>query len=403
MKHQLLLLALLLAMGACKKNEFVTQTDYNELPEDIVALENYLELPPIFASYKTELPEFLTVMGMVPKAVDNGKATLGRVLFYDKSLSLDNTVSCASCHKQSLAFSDDATVSTGVYGLKGERNALPLANVASFSAHYATGTGVTPLLLWDQRAADVPQQSTLAFINSHEMGMTIPAVIERIMEKPYYPVLWKKVYGSFAPNAEQVLECLEHFVGAIGSDNNRFDKALAAVSGDIDGFVSITTIPAVYYGDTITTLGLPGMSAREVNGRDLFVANCTKCHSPIRALQEVFEACNGLEMDYNDEGKGSLSGNTADNGVFKAPSLRNIQLTAPYMHDGRFKTLEEVVEFYDHGVKPHPNLHPLLLHGGSTKLGLTEAEKSDLVAFLKTLTDLEITKDERFSDPFKIQ
>jgi cytochrome c peroxidase len=145
----------------------------------------------------------------------------------------------------------------------------------------------------------------------------------------------------------------------------------------------------------------PGFSSRENNGRDLFVANCSKCHSPIRAFQDVFEACNGLDLEYVDQGRGKLTGNASDNGVFKAPSLRNIAVTAPYMHDGRFKTLEEVIEFYSTGVKNHPNLHPQMLHNGDPNLHLSTQQKQDLIAFLKTLTDNKLATDYRFSNPFK--
>lgn len=410
----LFLIALFAA--SCSKNEFSVRNDENVLPAHISEFEAYLDLPSIFVDYRRDLPRYLKATGMSVKPVDNAKATLGRVLFYDKNLSLDRSTSCASCHKQNKAFSDNVALSQGINGLLGSRNSMPIANVASFSAHYSELGGLRPLLLWDNRAASVVEQSKLAFLNDHEMGMTMEGVALRIQEQSYYPYLWQKVYGNFDVREEQILECLSEFVGAMGSSDSKFDKGLEAANGEIgqtqtDTISDLEIITSVYNGDTITittgstiileTGGIPGFSTIENHGRDIFVANCSKCHSPIRAFQEILEACNGLDMNYADQGLGMLTNNPADNGVFKAPSLRNIALTAPYMHDGRFKTLQEVVDFYSDEVKPHPNLHPQMLHNGDPNLHLTAQQKLELIAFLHTLTGNRITTDERFSNPFK--
>ncbi len=414
MKNSIYLFVLVMLAMSCGKNDFSIRNDENVLPEYVAEFEAYLDLPPVFVDYSLSLPNYLNAVGMSAKPVNSAKATLGRVLFYDKNLSLDRSTSCASCHKQSKAFSDDVAFSMGINGLTGSRNSMPIANVASFSAHYSEISGLRPLLLWDNRAASVAEQSKLAFLNDHEMGMTMEAVAARIKEQSYYPYLWQKVYGSFEVTENQVFECLSEFVGAIGSSDSKFDKALEAANGIIGSTQfdtnSISIITTIYNGsgsDTITMTGvieiggLPGFSSDENHGRDVFVANCTKCHSPIRAFQEVFEACNGLDLNYVDQGRGKLTGNPADNGIFKAPSLRNIALTAPYMHDGRFKTLQEVVEFYSTGVKDHPNLHSEMLQSGDRNLHLSTQQKNDLVTFLHTLTDKKISTDERFSNPFK--
>ncbi len=403
MKKAIYLFALTLLAMACGKNDLSVRNDENILPEYIAEFEAYLDLPPVFADYNRELPAYLKATGMAVKPANNAKATLGRVLFYYKNLSLDRSISCASCHKQNKAFSDDVAFSRGINGLSGARNAMPIANVASFSAHYSEIAGLRPLLLWDSRAANVAEQSKLAFLNDHEMGMNMESVAARIREQSYYPYLWQKVYGHFDVREEEVFECLSEFVGSIGASESRIDKALETVSGNLTfGGLDTVFIGAAYYGDTtILPFGLPGFSQSENRGRDIFVANCSKCHSPIRAFQEVFEACNGLEMNYADQGRGKITGKPTDNGVFKSPSLRNIALTAPYMHNGRFKTLQEVVDFYSEDVKPHPNLHPQMLHNGERNLHLTTPQKQDLVAFLQTLTDNKIGSDERFSNPFK--
>jgi cytochrome c peroxidase len=182
----------------------------------------------------------------------------------------------------------------------------------------------------------------------------------------------------------------------MGSYRSRLDQALTGVNGNLNSPGNI--IQGYYSSDTI----FPILSNSENRGRLIFVNNCSKCHSPVRKLQEVNEACNGLEINYADQGKGRITGNPADNGVFKSPSLRNVALTAPYMHDGRFKTLGEVVEFYSSGVKHHANLHPVMFkNDGTYNLNLNAQQKTDLIRFLHTMTDNTLAKDERFANPFK--
>ena len=405
MKKTIYLLALLPLFVACGKDaDLVLREEPNEAA-DLLATESALQWLPIGENYQRNLPEYLKALGMQTHQTDNAKAGLGRVLFYDKNLSRDRKISCASCHKQQMAFSDNVAFSNGIEGRKTERNSMPLANVAGFSAHYSAIGGLTPLLFWDERANSVAAQSRATFANPNEMGMEMSDVVARINEQPYCPYLWKQVYGDFQVTEAQVLECLTEFVGAMGCPDSRLDRALIEVSGNLS-FSDIDTIivAAAYYmpaDTTIQTFGLPGFSESENRGRDIFVDNCSKCHSPIRPFQEVFAACNGLEENYTDQGLGRLTGNSSDNGIFKSPSLRNIALTAPYMHDGRFKTLSEVINFYSEDVKNHPNLHPLMLHNGDRNLHLTAQQKQDLLAFLHTLTDQGIASDRKFSNPFK--
>ncbi|MFN4256754.1 MAG: cytochrome-c peroxidase [Saprospiraceae bacterium] len=436
MKKAIYLFGLLALAAACsKKDDFrVDETPYANAIMQRELFRAHLNLPenePL--SYQRKLPNYLRSLGMEAKPVNNWKATLGRVLFYDKNLSSDRTVSCASCHRQSLAFSDNKEVSRGIGGQLGTRNSQPLANVATFSGHYRPMNGLAaPMLLWDNRALGVEEQAKIAFENPHEMNLTMPQVVERIREQPYYQYIWGTIYGDFEPKEAQVLECLAEFVGAMGSHNSKLDVGLEMAQGQLDAldlpdssfvvtnevFTPIgTAIVEVYYGGTQTMTiysssfvndtiaiprpGIPTLTPSENEGRKLFVANCTKCHAALRPVQEVFAACNGLDVNYKDPGLGGLTGNPADVGVFKSPSLRNIALTAPYMHDGRFKTLEEVVNFYSTGVQDHPNLHPALRRDGNLKLNLTPQQKADLVAFLKTMTDQSVTSDTRFSNPFK--
>jgi len=405
MKKTIYLLALLPWLLSCSKNaDFVVREnpdDINELLEAEAALKRW----PLDIDYSSNLPDYLKAVGMQNQPVNNLKAGLGRVLFYDKNLSRDRKISCASCHKQEKAFSDNVAFSKGIEGRLTARNSMPLANVSNFAAHYNTINGLTPLLFWDERAVSVAAQSRATFANPAEMGMEMHEVAARVQEQSFYSYFWKQAYGDFNVTDEQVLECLSAFVGALGGSDSKLDRALIKVGGNINFSDLDTIVAAVYYGSghdtTFNLLGLPGFSASENRGRNIFVSNCSKCHSPIRPFQEVFAACNGLEENYTDQGLGQLTGNPADNGVFKSPSLRNIALTAPYMHDGRFKTLREVINFYSDEVKNHPNLPPQMLHKGDRNLHLTQQEKDDLLAFLHTLTDEGIASDPRFANPFK--
>jgi cytochrome c peroxidase len=397
MKKLLLFTTLTVFLLACNKKEWTERYDANEFDQvtDLV-------LPDVMYTYTRNLPKYLQAVGVAPQPVSHLKAALGRVLFYDVNLSADRSVSCGSCHQQAHAFADPAPLSKGIYGRQSLRNSMSLANVASFSAYYGKNAS-SQQLLWDNRAQNVAQQATMAFLNDHEMGMTLDGVVERVLEKSYYKDLWVGAYGTFEPSANQILECLTEFVGAIGSHNSLLDRSLEMANGNFNFQQDSMIVTQLYYGGsdtTFITFGLPLMSDHQNQGRNIFIQNCSKCHSPILPLQTVQEACNGLDMTYTDQGKGSISGKSTDMGVFKSPSLRNIALTAPYMHDGRFKTLKEVIDFYSTGVKEHPNLHPEMRINGSTKRNFTESQKEALLAFLLTFTDVDIINDPRFSDPF---
>jgi len=403
-----LLAATLLAVSCKKEGNLLVKEEANDL-SDLATAEASLKSSFLNQNqYSRPLPAYLRMAGLRQQPVRHEVAALGRVLFYDKNLSRDRQVSCGSCHRQEAAFADNAALSTGIEGKQSLRNSMALANVASMSAHYAPLNGVTAPFLWDTRASSIAELSRMAFTDPNEMGMTMPEVVEQVKSLPHYPYIWKRAYGDVEVSESLILEALQEFVGVIGSHNSWLDQVLASAQQSFDmpntldtGFV----IRQLYYGtDTILGLvfkGLEGFSESTNRGRAIFIANCTKCHSPIRPFQEVLMACNGLEMNYKDAGMAAVTGRAEDAGVFKSPSLRNIALTAPYMHDGRFKSLKEVVEFYSTGVKPHPNLHPLLRRpDGSTQLNLTTEQKNDLVAFLKTLTDHDVAKDSRLSNPF---
>ncbi len=416
---KLLLLILLASQFACQKNDEFLTKDLPNPGGDAEKAAFHLELQPF--DYQVELPNYLVTMGLENPAIDNQKARLGRVVFYDKNLSKDGKISCASCHKQHLGFADNVAFSDGIDGHKTSRNSMTLTNVSNFAAHYSSLNGKKPALLWDGRATEVVNQAPLAFANPHEMGLTMDKVVEIAKRMEYYPHLMTQAYGDRNVTEARLLEGLQEFVRAMGSANSKLDRALEKVNGDLFGTFNATvpitaqrdTIIKCYYGSLNTTVTvvvgtdtivspLLNFSPSELRGRTLFAENCTNCHSPIRTLQEEFMACNGLEMNYSDQGLGGVTGNPADFGVFKSPSLRNIALTAPYMHDGRFKTLSEVVDFYSTGIQPHPNLHPLLrdANGQALHLDFSAQDKKDLIAFLNTMTSNDVLSDKRFSNPF---
>jgi cytochrome c peroxidase len=419
MKSLLFSILFCFLLVACAKNEDYrvneTETDVSEYVDFIKAIN----LPEFWDTYQAVIPTHLQALGMVVPTISNEKATIGRVLFYDKNLSRDRSVACASCHKQTKAFGDDSQFSVGIDGYKSTRNASSLANVASFAAYYGKwGNGNTPQLLWDNRANNVAEQSLIAFENPHEMDINVDEVVNRVKEQKFYAYMFRKAFNDDPiPTKEKIMDCLNSFVGAIGGANSKLDVGLRSSNSGLTNatidtltFDTIITNTNAYYSPTDTTItatglfipGVAGLSREEDAGRVIFITNCTKCHSPLHPLQEVFTANNGLDLDYTDQGIGAITGNPSDMGVFKSPPLRNIALTAPYMHDGRFKNLNQVVEFYSTDVKNHPNLHPLLRRpDGSTKLNLTLTQKINLLKFLETLTDATIETDKRFSNPFK--
>jgi cytochrome c peroxidase len=217
------------------------------------------------------------------------------------------------------------------------------------------------------------------------MGMTLPALVTRIEREPFYTNLFANAFDTPEVTTNRISRALAQFVRSMISSRSKYDQGVGR------GFTNFT--------------------AQENLGRQIFFgqagnATCAACHGPDTfTAPNIFN--NGLEFPYVDLGVGGITGRAQDNGLFKVPSLKNIELTAPYMHDGRFATLEEVVEFYNSGVVLNPNLPPQLRAApvpgqppAARRLNLTTTQKAALVAFLKTLTDTNLTTDARFSDPF---
>lgn len=369
---------------ACKKDN----SDTNEpIPVDPVA--EALNLPATPFNYANIVqPGYLTgpnIIGQINTPAnnpitDNG-ATLGRVLFYDKNLSLNNTISCASCHKQTNAFSDPVTKSAGFNGGLTGRNSMSLIN----AKYYPNGT-----FFWDQRAATLEEQVLIPVQDMVEMGMTLSQLETKLRNLAYYPPLFTKAFGDNTISSSRIASALSQFVRSIVSFQSKYDAGRA-------------TYPAAPAPPPNAVF--PNFTAQENRGKELFLLPqnaCAACHGS-ETFTAPQEKNNGLDMATIDRGFGAVANNTALDATFKVTSLRNVELTAPYMHDGRFTTLEQVVEHYSSGVRNHPNLSPQLRlpNGQPRLLNLTAQDKTALVAFLKTLTDTNVTTDVKYSNPFK--
>lgn len=304
---------------------------------------------------------------------DNG-ATLGRVLFYDNNLSRNNTISCASCHIQEHGFADPTALSTGFDGELTSRNSMGLAN----ARFYENGR-----FFWDERAESLEEQTLVPIQDLVEMGMTLPELEDKLSELDYYGTLFTNAFGDEAVSSDRIALALSQFIRSMVSYESKFDEGLAQVNDIDDNFPNFTT--------------------SENRGKQLFMSNQTRCFDCHATNVFVGDEArnNGLDATITDPGVGGITGNNNELGEFKVPSLRNIALTGPYMHDGRFETLEEVIEHYNSGVQNNPNLDNRLTQGNNVRrLNLSDDDKQALVDFLNTLTDDEFVNDEKYANPF---
>lgn len=386
---------------SCKKEEEASISAPNKntsfSKEEMEIISKTLNLDSILYNYsnptlpKHYLDEGATEADNTPEHnnVTDAGATLGRVLFYDKNLSANNTISCASCHEQEAAFSDNRKFSVGLNGGLTKRNSMGLLNAKYYE---------NEAFFWDERAVNLEEQVLLPIQDHIEMGMTLQEVNEKLSGLDYYEVLFKKAFGDKEINSKRISLAMSQFIRSIIPTKSKFDKGLAMVWP----VKNEEEIP-----------DLPNFTEEENIGLDIFYrgrkgATCLYCHGTAQNVNDEAKN-NGLSLNYLDNGKGKITNLNSDMALFKVPSLRNIENTAPYMHDGRFETLMEVVNHYSDSVQDHPNLHFRLktLDDGVVgdaevlRLNLNQQEKEALVAFLKTLTDEEILVDPKFSNPFK--
>lgn len=305
-------------------------------------------------------------------------ATLGRVLFYDKRVSITNTVACASCHQQAHGFSIPERFGTGALGVLTTRSPMPLANVRFNLAH-----------AWfsDMRVSSLQELVLLPIQNPEELGSPLALLESKLRATPFYPPLFEAAFGTPEITHGRIALALEQFLQSLMSYRTKSDLA----------FNPMFNGP----GDPASVL-----TAQELRGSEIFnddaAGRCSTCHD-LRTSINIWHANNGIDAIPSDPGtvipafqrNGSI-------GVFRAPALRNIATSAPYMHDGCFATLRDVVNHYDHGIQDSQNLDAILRDqlGGPMRLNLSEEDKDALEAFLDTLTDDEFLTDPKFSDPF---
>jgi cytochrome c peroxidase len=311
--------------------------------------------------------------------VNDRVATLGRVLFYDLRLSTNDRASCASCHRQALGFTDSMRFSNGISSAATtDFHAMRLGNLR----YWQPGS-----TFWDRRAASVEAQASRPFHSLVELGWGgaaggFDALIRKMDATTYYPDLFAWAFGNSTITEPRIQQALAQFVRAMVSRSSRWDTGYAQVFSP--------TRP-----NRALDVPLPNFTPAENRGRQLFMtgvgrggAGCSACHLPPTFALTASARSNGLD-----------AGETR---LFKAPSLRSVGLTGPYMHDGRFATLAAVIDFYDHGIQEGPALDPRLRQGGRPqRLNLSAADRAALVAFLMTLTDRALITDARFSDPFR--
>jgi cytochrome c peroxidase len=366
-------------LGARATDRFAIAVAAREPPAPVLPVNTY-----IYADHELPLPHLFAVAAANPRTVfwdtqpddnrtTNAGATLGRVLFYDQRLSVTNTHSCGSCHHQTLGFASPQRFDSGVLGVPLKRNSMALANVRfNVAEHW----------FWDMRATSLEALALMPIREPTELGSFLPQLEVKLASTGFYPALFEAAFGDNAITSDRIARALAQFLRSLTSYRSEFD--------------------VVYHGDDGPQEHL--LSPQELRGRQLFAGGlpCQFCH--LTGVQTTFQALsNGLDATITDPGVITLEGPT---GLFRAPSLRNIARSAPYMHDGRFNTLREVIDHYDHGIQPAPRLDTSLRDDFSPpprppiRLNMSEEDKQALEAFLNTLTDDALLADPKFSDPF---
>jgi cytochrome c peroxidase len=300
---------------------------------------------------------------------------LGRMLFYETKLSGNNQLSCASCHQQSLAFTDGKKFSAGVDGSHTKRNSMSLANLLWVRNFF-----------WDGRSESLEAQAVFPLTNSHEMAQELSESVLKLEQTAGYPNLFDRAFGSPEITEDRIVKALAQFERTLISADAPYDRYLE---------------------------GNYALSEEELRGMNLFMngpspqnkirgANCGHCHGTPKLFKELFHN-NGLDTLPTDIGRMEFTGQESDLGRFRVPTLRNIAVTAPYMHDGRFNTLDEVLNHYNEHIQPSSTLSTFLIdisnEPDGRSLSLAADEKKAIVAFLQLLTDSTFITNPEFSDP----
>lgn len=298
----------------------------------------------------------------------NEGISLGKKLFFDKILSGNGTQSCASCHNPRKAFTVNTRFSDGIDGNFGTRNSMPLFNLAwNYNERFT----------WDGKELSLERQALEPVRNPIEMHANWKTVAQKLQNHPEYPTLFLHAFGVTTIDSTLVAKAISQFERTLISSNSKFDKYLR-------GELSLTP--------------------QEQNGFNVFMdeakGDCFHCHgsnnNPLWT-DNIFHN-NGLDATFTDLGLGAVTGDPADNGKFKSPSLRNLAFTAPYMHDGRFATLDEVINHYSEGLKPSTTIDPLMKKVASGGVDLSSQDKADLKAFLLSLSDYDFINNPDFRE-----
>ncbi|MDG1262245.1 MAG: cytochrome c peroxidase [Flavobacteriales bacterium] len=371
-RSSLLLITLVISISSCKPDR--TPDPIQPAVRTLVLPEtpyNYAEIT-LPASWDNDALDLFENIPSFNETTDEG-ATLGRVLFHDINLSSDQTISCESCHHQSSGFSDNNQFSEGINGAMTTRNSMTLTNLS-----------YTRRFFWDRRVNGLENQVLIPIEHPEEMGLFLEEMTTRLSALDYYPALFTAAFGDPEVTSNRVGLALSQYLRSIYSYRSKFDE------GEATDFANFTD--------------------QELLGKEVYFngeTKCNQCH-----MTNIFytpgSMNNGLDLVYSDGGVQNQSGNASDEGRFKVATLRNLSYTAPYMHDGRFNTLEEVIEHYNSGIQAHPNLNDQLtvdssIGGEPVQMNLTDEEKAALIAFLRTLDDHILMNDIRFSDPFVIE
>ena len=366
--HLSLCVVVLVAISACKKDPVIFK-EYISDPKDTTITDTVVVYDP--EPYAIQFPYWFQAQPLIPQEnpLTKDGVALGRRLFYDPVLSGDSTQSCASCHKQEFAFTDGLQFSQGIDGTFGTRNAMAIINMA-----YSTS------FFWDGRAEILEDQALEPVPNLIEMHLSWEEAAKRLSKHPDYPTYFYKAFGSTEIDSNKVVMALAQFMRIIISSNAKIDDVLKTDPPD-----------------------LSLLTESEFNGWVIYNSeegDCFHCHGVPLMTDNHFHN-NGLDETFSDLGRSIITSNPEDEGKFKAPTLRNIELTAPYMHDGRFQTLEEVLEHYNQGLHWSPTIDPLMKKIDQGGLLLEPEELQDLLNFLKSFTDESFTTNPEYSNPFE--
>ncbi|HEY0977576.1 MAG TPA: cytochrome c peroxidase [Flavobacteriales bacterium] len=375
-KNVLLVITLLgLLVAACRK-------DKEEEPTPTPPA------PGIGTPYDLVLPSNLPPMAIPP---DNPLTVegvdLGRYLFYEERLSGDNTMSCSSCHAPAMAFTDGLAVSTGIDGIAGKRSSMPLFNL-----------GYSQFFFWDGRAVSLEQQILEPVTNPIELHDTWPNAVSKLQNDGAYPALFNAAFGTQVITPTLVSKAIAQFLRTLVSGNSKYDKVVRGEDIYTNEEFQGRVLFEAEGGPVGQQIFLPGGGFVVGQGG----ADCFHCHNQGAGLftDEQFHN-NALDTEpFADQGRAAVTNDPFDAGKFKTPSLRNIMLTAPYMHDGRFATIDEVIDHYNDGGHSSSTADPFMkFTDPDLTLELTPQKREQLKAFLNALTDVDFVNNPAFQDP----